>query len=226
MIQSKEDYKYYLKADAVALNKNKSNYKAYVFDMIWKYLRSLRKVEYYKNCKNTRFNPFFYHTYLKYKVLGIMLGFTIPPNAFGPGLSIPHKGTIIVNNNAKIGRNCRIHNGVHIATNAFHPDEELKKGFVMPVPKIGNNVFIGPNVTIFGDIEIADGIAIGANSVVNKSFKEKNITIAGIPAKKVSNKGFDKCYFKATEIVDKMESSEVIDKSKVLDKTGEMQLSN
>lgn len=36
---------------------------------------------------------------------------------------------------------------------------------------------------------IADGCAIGANSVVNKSFEEKGISIAGIPAKKVSNIG-------------------------------------
>ena len=42
---------------------------------------------------------------------------------------------------------------------------------------------------MFGRIEIADGIAIGANAVVNKSFLENNISIAGIPAKKIGNMG-------------------------------------
>ncbi|MDM7919729.1 MAG: hypothetical protein QUS12_11250 [Methanosarcina sp.] len=54
---------------------------------------------------------------------------------------------------------------------------------------MGNNVYIGPGAKIFGDIEIADGIAIGANSVVNKSFTEPNIGIAWIPARKINNKG-------------------------------------
>jgi serine O-acetyltransferase len=54
---------------------------------------------------------------------------------------------------------------------------------------------------IDGEIEIADGIAIGANSYVNKSFKEPDITIAGCPAKKVSDKGSKNCWFRATEIL-------------------------
>ena len=40
-----------------------------------------------------------------------------------------------------------------------------------------------PKIT--AKIKIADGIKIGANSVVTKSFLEPNITIAGVPAKKI-----------------------------------------
>ena len=40
-----------------------------------------------------------------------------------------------------------------------------------------------------GGVFIADNIAIGANSVVNKSFEEVGISIAGIPAKKINSKG-------------------------------------
>ena len=54
---------------------------------------------------------------------------------------------------------------------------------------IGDNVWIGPGAKIFGKIFIADNIAIGANSVVNRSFAEQNITIAGIPAKKIKDSG-------------------------------------
>lgn len=56
-------------------------------------------------------------------------------------------------------------------------------------PTIGNNVYIGPGAKLFGQIEIADGIAIGANAVVNKSFWERNISIAGVPAKKIGTGG-------------------------------------
>jgi serine O-acetyltransferase len=71
-------------------------------------------------------------------------------------------------------------------------------------PKIGNNVFIGPGAVIVGPIEIADGIAIGANSYVDRSFTEPDITIAGVPARKVSNKGQKKAYIRATEILRQM----------------------
>ena len=42
---------------------------------------------------------------------------------------------------------------------------------------------------MFGNIKIGNNVAIGANAVVNKSFEENGITIAGVPAKKVSDKG-------------------------------------
>lgn len=56
--------------------------------------------------------------------------------------------------------------------------------------KIGNNVFVGPGVKIYGDVVIADNIAIAAGSVVTKSFLEPNITIGGVPARILNkNKG-------------------------------------
>lgn len=43
-----------------------------------------------------------------------------------------------------------------------------------------------------GGVHLANGIAVGANSFVNKSFNEENITIAGSPALKVSTGGKNK----------------------------------
>ena len=40
---------------------------------------------------------------------------------------------------------------------------------------------------MYGNISIANGTAIGANAVVNKSFSEENIAIAGVPAKKIAD---------------------------------------
>lgn len=180
MIKSKKEYKYYLEADRIALGKKRKELR--YFDEIWVFQRLLRKVEYYKNCKNSTFYlPYYYYLYLKFYLLSLLLGFHIKPNVFGPGLSISHVGTIIVNGSARVGENCRIHVCTVIGTKAG------TNGKV--TPKIGNNVYIGPGAKIFGDIVIADGIAIGANSVVNKSFTEPNIGIAGAPAKKINDRG-------------------------------------
>jgi serine O-acetyltransferase len=79
-----------------------------------------------------------------------------------------------------VGANCRVHVCVNIGSRA---------GTDHMAPVIGDNVYIGPGAMIFGSIRIADDIAIGANSVVNLSFEEPGITIAGAPARKVSDRG-------------------------------------
>lgn len=80
-----------------------------------------------------------------------------------------------------MGANCRLHVCVNIGMAADTREEGA--------PHIGDNVYIGPGAKIFGPIEIADDIVVGANAVVNKSFLEKGITIGGIPARKISDKG-------------------------------------
>ena len=112
-----------------------------------------------------------------FQKLSIKLGFSIPLNVFGPGLSIAHYGTIVVNSAAKVGKNCRIQEGVNIgSTNGSSG-----------APKIGDNVFIGTGSKIIGDIFIEDDVAIGANAVVVKSIIEKGVTYGGVPAKKISS---------------------------------------
>jgi serine O-acetyltransferase len=69
-------------------------------------------------------------------------------------------------------------------------------------------VFIAAGAVIVGAITIADGISIGANSYVNKSFSEPNITIAGCPAKKISNKSSEDLWIRATEILRKTDGME------------------
>lgn len=170
MIENKSDLLFYIKQDSLA-NGNKKT-------IITKWQQLYRKYEYYRNC---RFSYFYYPYifFLKYRFnsLSLKLGFSIPINVFGPGLSIAHYGTIVVNGNAQIGKNCRIQENVTIgATNG-----ETK------APRIGNNVFIGSGAKIIGDIFIADDVCVGAGSVVVKDVLEKGITVAGVPAKKISN---------------------------------------
>jgi serine O-acetyltransferase len=196
LIKSKADYEFFLEADRIALRRDlRTNYTRMTLrrDLVWTYQRLLRKVEFFGNCGKGMTDRIYYlqswHNLWK---LSVKLGFTIPPNVFGPGLSIAHQGTIVVNSDCKIGDNCRIHHGVTIGSGRLAPNDS---------PQIGNHVFIGAGAVLTGPITIADGIAIGANSFVNQSFFEPNITIAGCPAKKVSNKGSENLWIRATDIL-------------------------
>jgi serine O-acetyltransferase len=190
VIQSKEDYLFYLEADRLSLETTRKR-PSFFEDEIWKFERLLRKVEYYKNCRPDFFSKV-YLLLLKWRFhrLSVKLGYHIMPNVCGPGLAL-HWHLVGIHGAAQIGANCRIQAGVNIGT---------KAGESSAVPKIGDNVYIGPGVKIFGDITIADGIAIGANAVVNKSFLEPGISIGGIPAKKISDKGSEGFLTKGTEL--------------------------
>lgn len=49
-------------------------------------------------------------------------------------------------------------------------------------PKVGNGVTFCVGSGAFGNIEIGDGIMIGANSVVTKSVLQNNVVLGGVPA--------------------------------------------
>ena len=179
MIRDRSDFLAYREADRVALRRTKSIFIAY--DQVWRFQRLLRRLEYMMNCR--RHGGLFgrlVHKYwsLRFHQQSVRCGFDIPPNTFGPGLSIAHRGTIVVHPDARIGANCRIHVDVVIGT---------RPGPLELVPTLGDNIYIGPGAKIFGDILIGDNTAIGANSVVNRSFPQGNMTIAGVPARKVSD---------------------------------------
>ncbi|WP_187444644.1 serine O-acetyltransferase [Bacillus swezeyi] len=177
MISTKKELRYYLDQDLKALGISNRKKPKWFGDDIWKYQICLRKLEYYTNTNSKVFKHIYRYLHKK---KGLKLGFDIPVNVFGPGLRINHFGLLIVNSNVKIGANCDIHQGVNIGQNHDQYD----------VPTIGDHVWIGPGVKLFGKIQIANGISIGANAVVNKSFTEENITIAGVPAKKVKEAAF------------------------------------
>lgn len=166
MISSKAELQAYLLADKKPL----------LTDLIWRYQIALRYCEYYSNSKGIKQ---FYHRWLKHR-LGIKCGFTIPNNVVGKGLCLAHIGPVIISPYARLGDWCRIHVGVNIGADAREGTK---------APQIGNRVYIAPGAKLFGDIVIADDIAIGANAVVTKSFRDSGCSIAGIPAKKISDKG-------------------------------------
>jgi serine O-acetyltransferase len=98
----------------------------------------------------------------------------------GSGLYLGHVIGIVMSPKAKLGKNVNISQGVTIG----FASRGKNKGY----PTIGNNVFIGPNVCIIGNIKIGNNVAIGANAVVAKDVPD-NAVVAGIPAKIISYNG-------------------------------------
>jgi serine O-acetyltransferase len=179
MIKSKIDLQTYLEQDRKALNKSNKTFKGLVKniffpDHTYNFQRTLRKAEYYYNKPNKTVSYLFLIYYiLRYKRLGLKLGFSIPLNVFGPGLAIIHYGTIVVNSRARVGANCRI----HVCTNIG------ESGGVAGAPHIGDNVYIGPGAKIYGAITIANNSVIAANAAVNRSIEQEGMLVAGVPAK-------------------------------------------
>ena len=139
--------------------------------LLWKYVKALRIVEYYANQKN---QIMFYLWERKKNLLGARLGISLWHNCAAEGLRIWHYGSIIVNANATLGKNCQLH-----GDNCIGNKGTIGKGS----PVIGDNVDIGVGAKIIGDIYIANGVKIGANAVVTKSCEIEGATLVGIPAR-------------------------------------------
>lgn len=103
-------------------------------------------------------------------------GLLIPPRTrVGYGLYIQHCCGTIINPTAVIGNNVNLGQFTTIGTN---------KG---KAALIGDNVYIGPGVSIVEDVEIGSGATIGAGSTVVKNVKT-DTTVGGSPAKEISAK--------------------------------------
>jgi glycerophosphoryl diester phosphodiesterase len=109
------------------------------------------------------------------EILKGKLGIMIPYKTdIGFGTRIDHPAGIIINSKVKIGKNCRIHQLTTLgATDTKYPYDST--------PIIGDNVYIGANVNVFGKITIGSNSSIGGGAVVTKSFPE-NSKLVGNPA--------------------------------------------
>lgn len=134
---------------------------------LYKFMKKLRKAEYAVNT-----NKFYRHiSLLKLNRFEMKYGMSVPLNVLGEGFWMNHLGSLIINVDAKIGKNVSLNPGVCIGGN---------KG---KAPVIGDNVFFGPGAKVFGDVTIADDVQIGANAVVTKSCLKKGALLVGEAAR-------------------------------------------
>ncbi|ERK32157.1 serine O-acetyltransferase [Clostridium intestinale] len=145
-------------------------------DYLWKYNVLMRRTEYYTNTKK-KIRSVIYKVLLhrysnKHQI-------HIPINTFDKGLKLMHLGPVLVNGRVIAGKDISLHINTSIVAGGINNE----------APKLNDGVVVGVGAVILGGISLAKNIAVGANAVVNRSFIEENIAIAGVPAKKISNNG-------------------------------------
>lgn len=133
-----------------------------------------RKTQHYKN---TFFLGTFWKIILRH--YQIKYGFQIyPETQIGEGLYLGHWGTLVINPKTVIGKNCNIAQGVTIG----QQNRGKNEGF----PVIGDEVWIGPNAVIVGNIKIGNNVLIAPNSYVNCDVPANSV-VMGNPAKTSPN---------------------------------------
>ena len=144
--------------------------------IIGKYHILLRRYEYYLNTNKKIREKFYLLRLLRFQN---KYSLHIPANCCSKGLRIMQLGPILINKNSVVGENC-----------SFHINTALVAGGTNDyAPTLGKGIVVGVGAVILGGVHIADYTAIGANAVVNKDVTEKNIAVAGVPAKKISDNG-------------------------------------
>lgn len=98
-----------------------------------------------------------------------------PQTKIGYGFYIGHGVGAVISSGTIIGNNCNISHYLSIGSNSEH------------YAVIGDNVYIGPHVSIVEGVHIGNNVTIGAGAVVTHDIPD-NATVAGIPAKVISYK--------------------------------------
>lgn len=167
-------YRYSEKRDLISLIKE------IISNSGFQYVFIFRKIQMSENF----ILKYFYKILLK--MLGVVWHFQIPYQVeIGEGFYIGHFGSIVINPNAKLGKNINIHQGVTIG--------QTNRGERKGVPVIGDEVWIGANATIVGKIKIGRNVLIAPNSYVNFDVPDNSIVI-GNPGKIIHKENATECY--------------------------------
>ena len=173
-------YKYLVRADLYRLTQTKSDaafLRQLLFGESYKYIFWMRTCRFAVSHRFLR--------YTLYPIARLLLrkytykfGMSIPfETEIGSGFYIGHFGGIFVHPHCRIGKNCNLSQGVTLG--------QSNRGKNMGVPRIGDNVYIGPGAKIVGAVKVGDNVAIGANCVVTKDVPDYGV-VAGVPGKVIS----------------------------------------
>ncbi|SHG57557.1 Serine acetyltransferase [Chryseolinea serpens] len=118
---------------------------------------------------------------LWHKRLKVKFGFQIPyTTSIQPGFFLGHFGGIVINKQAKIGRNCNVAQGVTIG--------QVNRGEKVGCPTVGDRVWIGANAVVVGGVTIGNDVLIAPLTYINFDVPDHAVVI-GNPAKIVSQSG-------------------------------------
>lgn len=96
----------------------------------------------------------------------------------GKGFYIGHPYAITINENAVLGKNVNIHKGATIG--------QTNRGSTKGVPTVGDNVWIGINSIIVGNIRVVNDVLIAPGAYVNFDVPDHSIVI-GNPGRIISS---------------------------------------
>jgi serine O-acetyltransferase len=170
VIDSKQRFREYLAADLAAHHLHRWRPYYRLTQRQLHFQRLLRRAEYWGNVRRDPVGQLLFIWFrLRARTVGQWLGFVIPRNVCGPGLSIAHPGSVVIHFGTKVGARCRMHQGATIG----------EAGGRYPV--IGDDVFIGPNVVIIG-ANVGDRARVHAGAVVTKDVPS-GADVMGVPAR-------------------------------------------
>lgn len=168
-IRNRDEYHEYLTAD-----KQVNGIKSFKdeFHYTWRYIKALRRYEYYVNTKS---GGVLGRVIAKIRMRrwGLKTGISIGINSFGKGLYLPHYGSIVVNSSARFGDYCIVQSDVNVSGNVSG----------------GDHIYLAAGAKVLKDVRIPNYCIVAANAVLNEDIEEENVVVGGIPAKIISRNG-------------------------------------
>jgi serine O-acetyltransferase len=151
-------FRYYGKSDYANLKKGLMEHPSLKFLFFFR-LASRRP----KNMVRKKIHNLAYYFFRRYF---FAYGFQIPlATEIGRGFQILHFGNIVFNPSCIIGINCTVAQGVLIG--------QSNRG----VPRIGNQVWIGANAILAGDIVVGNNVLIAPGAYVNISVPDNSLVL-------------------------------------------------
>lgn len=114
----------------------------------------------------------------------LLFSIYISPQAkIDPSIKFCYQGmAIVIGGEVELGENVEVGQGVTLGGRFTKP--KIKDNKEQHWPKIGDNVFIGPNTVVIGPVNIGDNVIIGANSTVINDCESYSIYV-GSPARQI-----------------------------------------
>lgn len=158
----------FIKADLYRIE-GKSDFRSFI--KCFKKSKSFRCLYYYRRCKEK--HSFLVKAYYRilYHIAYKNNGVELPLKAnIGEGVLFIHPTGITINSNTIAGKNLTLLKGCTIGATK----NESGKSFV---PIIGDNVYIGINSTVVGNIKIGNNVLIAANTFVNFDVPDNSVVL-------------------------------------------------
>lgn len=164
-ISSWDDFLAFTAADRAGARDGKgATWRIYLTRPTFRFLLALRLTEWI--CSTTAHRSLKTAARMRLRGYGRSFGFTVPIGVCWPGLRLPHWGSVVVSDQARVGSRVTIHSGVNIGA------------WAGGAPTVGNDCYLAPGAKLFGPISIGDNCRIGVNAVVDRSWPPGTTLVA------------------------------------------------